>query len=65
LAARHQQGGTFDKNYAVNNSYSKNLIPTFKHVTDVDLVPSQNDSNPHDSSRPYIPTIGDRLDGKL
>jgi phospholipase C len=57
-------GGTFDKNYAVNTSYSKNLIPTFKHVTDVDLVPSQNDSNPKDASRPYIPTIGDRLDKK-
>jgi acid phosphatase len=57
-------GGTFDKNYAVNTSFSKNLIPTSKHVTDVDLVPSLNDSNPRDSSRPYIPTIGDRLDEK-
>ena len=56
------KGGTFDKNYLVNTCYSKNLIPTFKHVTDVDLVPSQNDSNPRDASRPYIPTIGDRLD---
>jgi phospholipase C len=57
-------GGVFDKNYLVNTCYSKNLIPTFKHVTDVDLVPSQNDSNPKDHSRPYIPTIGDRLDDK-
>ena len=58
------RGGAFDRNYAVNTCYSKNLIPTFKHVTDVDLVPSQNDSNPSDQSRPYIPTIGDRLDRK-
>lgn len=57
-------GGTFDKNYLVNTCYSKNLIPTFKHVTDLDLVPSQNDSNPRDASRPYIPTIGDRLDAE-
>ena len=26
-------------------------------------MPSQNDSNPNDSTRPYIPTIGDSLDG--
>jgi phospholipase C len=57
-------GGKFDKNYAVNTCYSKNLIPTFKKITDADLLPSQNDSDPSDQSRPYIPTIGDRLDQK-
>jgi phospholipase C len=57
-------GTTFDKNYAVNTIYSKNLVPTFKKTTDVDLLPSQNDSNPNDTMRRYIPTIGDRLDAK-
>jgi phospholipase C len=53
---------TFDQNYAVNTIFSTNLVPTFKHTTDSDLLPSQNDSNPSDPTRPYIPTIGDSLD---
>ena len=28
------------------------------------MLPSQNDSNPADTTRPYIPTIGDRLSDK-
>jgi acid phosphatase len=55
-------GYGFDKNYAVNTIYSKNLVPSFKNPTDPDLLPSQNDSDP---SKPnYIPTIGDELDQK-
>jgi phospholipase C len=55
-------GQTFDKNYAVNTIFSPNLIPdTFTAATNT-LLPSQNDSNPSDSVRPYIPTIGDRMD---
>jgi acid phosphatase len=55
-------GQTFTQNYAVNTIYSVNLVPTFKKITDADLLPSQNDSNPNDPTRPYIPTIGDLLD---
>jgi phospholipase C len=52
--------GTFDKNYAVNTIFSPNLVPTFKKVTDTDLLPSQNDSDPTKPN--YIQTIGDLLD---
>lgn len=56
-------GLTFDKNYVVNTTFSKNLSPDFiGNTTSASLLPSQNDSNPNDPSRPYIPTIGDRLD---
>jgi phospholipase C len=56
-------GQTFDKNYAINTSYSKNFAPDFiGNNTAASLLPSQNDSNPLDPTRPYIPTIGDRLD---
>jgi acid phosphatase len=51
---------TFDKNYAVNTIYSANLVPTFSTTA---ILPSQNDSNPKDGTRPYIVTIGDRLSG--
>jgi len=54
-------GSHFDKHYVVNTSFSVNL-PTSGSPTAVSLIPSQNDSNPSDSTRPYIPTIGDLLD---
>jgi len=52
---------TFDQNYAVNTIYSANLVPTFATPGSASLLPSQNDSNPNDTARPYIVTIGDRL----
>jgi acid phosphatase len=58
---------TFDNNYGVNTIFSPNLIPTFTNPptpTNPALLPSQNDSNPNDPVRPYIPTIGDRLSDK-
>jgi phospholipase C len=56
-------GHTFDQNYAVNTIFSKNLAPDFiGNNTSTGLLPSLNDSNPGDSSRPYVQTIGDRLD---
>src|SRR5262249_40079862 len=56
-------GQTFDQNYAVNTTFSVNLSPTFiGNITSHSLLPSQNDSNPSDPFRPYIPTIGDTLD---
>lgn len=54
-------GRTFDQNYAVNTIFSTNLVPVFSTVGSSALLPSQNDSNPNDTTRPYIPTIGDRL----
>jgi phospholipase C len=56
-------GHTFDQNYAVNTIFSKNLAPDFiGNNTSTGLLPSLNDSNPNDTSRPYVQTIGDRLD---
>src|SRR5258706_5012250 len=57
-------GATFDKNYAVNTIYSANLVPTFVNLATsaASLLPSLNDSDPSDATRPYMPTIGDRLD---
>jgi acid phosphatase len=52
---------TFDKNYAVNTIFSTNLVPTFSTPGSASLLPSQNDSDPTDTTRPFIPTIGDRL----
>jgi acid phosphatase len=52
---------TFDKNYAVNTIFSANLAASGS-PTAASLLPSQNNSNPNDLARPYIPTIGDRLD---
>jgi acid phosphatase len=52
---------TFDKNYAVNTIFSINLAASGS-PTAAALLPSQNDSNPADLNRPYIPTIGDRMD---
>ena len=52
---------TFEHNFAVNTIYTVNMVPTFKKTTDTDLLPSQNDSNPKDPARHFLPTIGDRL----
>jgi acid phosphatase len=52
---------TFDKNYAVNTIFSVNLAASGS-PTATSLLPSQNDSDPSDLTRPYIPNIGDRLD---
>jgi phospholipase C len=57
-------GTTFDKNYAVNTIFSANLIPTFSTVDSPALLPSLNDSDASDTTRPFIPTIGDRLSAK-
>jgi acid phosphatase len=55
---------TFDKNYAVNTIFSTNLVPTTSAVGSPALLPSLNDSDPSDTTRPFIPTIGDRLSAK-
>src|SRR5215471_2942939 len=57
-------GTTFDKNYAVNTIFSASLVPTFSTVGSAALLPSLNDSDPSDTTRPFTPTIGDRLSGK-
>jgi acid phosphatase len=57
-------GATFQKNYAVNTIFSANLVPTFSTVGSSALLPSLNDSNPSDTTRPFMPTIGDRLSAK-
>ncbi len=54
-------GATFDRTYAVNTIFSANLVPTFSVVGSPNLLPTLNDSSPGDATRPYIPTIGDRL----
>jgi len=55
---------TFDKNYAVNTIFSANLASAGSDPHSTGLLPSQNDSDPSDTTRPYIPTIGDRLSAK-
>jgi phospholipase C len=57
-------GTFFDKNYAVNTIFSTNLVPVFSTAGSAALLPSLNDSDPSDTSRPFIPNIGDRLSGK-
>jgi phospholipase C len=57
-------GATFDRNYVVNTIFSANLVPTFSVVGSSSLLPTLNDSDPSDVTRPYAPTIGDRLNGK-
>lgn len=53
-------GQTFDKNYAINTIFSKNLAPDFVgNNTAASLLPSQNDSDPTKPN--YIQTIGDQL----
>jgi phospholipase C len=59
---QQQAGSPFDQNYAINTIFSQNLVPTGTDPKSTGLLPSQNDSNPNDPNRPYIPTIGDRLD---
>jgi len=54
-------GTHFDKHYVVNTHYSKNF-PKTGGKDDYELVPSQNDSDPGDTNRPYVLTIGDLLD---
>ncbi len=61
-------GTTFDKHYVVNTTRSRNLAGNGENGATapflVSLLPSQNDSNPTNAdgdTRPYIPTIGDRL----
>ncbi|MBV9123563.1 MAG: acid phosphatase [Planctomycetes bacterium] len=55
--------GTYNQNYAINTIYSKNLAPDFVgNNTALSLLPSLNDSNPNDPSRPYELNIGDLLD---
>lgn len=53
---------SFSQNYAVNTIFSQNLVPTFKKPTDADLLPSINDSNPNDPTRPFMQNIGDLMD---
>jgi phospholipase C len=54
-------GQTYDKNYAINTIFSKNLAPDFiGNNTSASLLPSINDSNPNGQN--YIQTIGDQLD---
>jgi acid phosphatase len=55
-------GTMFDQNYAVNTIFSANLQTHTGSPTATTLLPSQNNSNPSDPVRPYIPTIGDVLD---
>jgi len=52
---------TFDKNYAVNTIFSKNLQSHGGDPNAASLLPSQNDSNPNDAARPFIVNIGDLL----
>jgi phospholipase C len=54
-------GTTFDNTYAVNTIFSVNLVPTTSAAGSPSLLPSLNDSDPSDPSRPYLATIGDRL----
>ena len=54
-------GTTFDKHYAVNTIRSKNLTGNGESPAAVTTLPSLNNSNPSDSTRTYIPTIGDTL----
>jgi acid phosphatase len=56
-------GATFDQNYAVNTIFSANLVPVFSAVNS-SLLTTLNDSNPADTTRPFIPNIGDRLSAK-
>jgi len=56
--------GTFDKNYAVNTIFSTNLVPAGSTPGASSLLPSLNDSNPADGTRPFTANIGDRLNEK-
>jgi len=54
----------FDQNYAVNTIFSTNLATPNTNPSAPNYLPSQNDSNPSDPTRPYIMNIGDRLSAK-
>jgi phospholipase C len=58
----HDNHLTIDGKYAVNTTYSTNLVPNFVTPGSPTLLQSINDSNPSDPNRPYEPNIGDRLD---
>jgi phospholipase C len=45
-------------------AFGGSLVPTFSTVGSAALLPSLNDSDPSDTTRPFIPTIGDRLRAK-
>jgi phospholipase C len=64
ITPTHQQqaGSPFNQNYAINTIFSKNLVPAGSNPHSSGLLPSQNDSNPNDPTRPYIQNIGDLLD---
>jgi phospholipase C len=56
-----KDGNVTPDNFAVNTTFSANLVPPF--VTDAStLLPSLNDSDPAKPN--YMPTIGDRLSEK-
>jgi phospholipase C len=57
-----KDGSVTPDNFAVNTTFSKNLVPNFKKPTDTDLLPSLNDSDPTKPN--YIPTIGDQLNSQ-
>src|SRR5262245_18492892 len=52
---------TIDGKYAVNTTFSANLVPSFVTPGAATLEHSLNDSNPSDPSRPYEKNIGDLL----
>jgi acid phosphatase len=54
-------GAHFDNHYAVNTIFSANLQSSGS-PTAVTLLPSLNNSNPADVTRPFVQTIGDLLD---
>jgi phospholipase C len=54
---------TIDGKYAVNTTFSANLVPSFVTPGAATLENSINDSNPSDPNRPFEANIGDRLDG--
>jgi acid phosphatase len=55
---------TFEQNYAVNTIFSTNLATPNTNPSAANFLPSQNDSDPTDATRPYIPNIGDRLSAR-
>src|SRR5262249_44282315 len=54
---------TFDGKYAVNTTFSANLVPSFITPGAATLLKSINDSNLSDPNHPFEATIGDRLSG--
>src|SRR5262249_29702756 len=54
---------TFDGKYAINTTFSANLVPSFVTPGAATLELSINDGNPADLSRPFEQNIGDLLSG--